>query len=207
MDILVASTTASAVSLAVASSNVPVSAMLIPLRYSSSLFRLMVKLPIFSCINAAMKRTHTIKRSPSRMSLHLSIRSSAAPIRLLRLCGTYMLTIFSGSTSPPVWLMSSSSSLIRRICSLSAFFESRLSLRLMRGFFPSRVLMPSVPGRPPETSPESSAVKASLFTLSTSTGFGSCSSAAGIPAILSLSLSILSPVSHKPLQLVPFLHV
>ena len=168
MDMLVASTTASAVSLAVASSNVPVSAMLIPLRYSSSRFRLMVKLPIFSCMNATMKRTHTTKRSPSRMSLHLSIRSSAAPIRLLRLCGTYMLTIFSGSTSPPVWLMSSSSSRIRRICSLSAFFESRLSLRLMRGFFSSRVPMPSVPDCPSKISPEVSAVKASAAAVSSS---------------------------------------
>lgn len=115
IEILVASFTELAVSFAVASPNSPISEMLIPLRYNSRRLRLIVKLPIFSCENAMINNMHTTSIMPSKTRWSLSIRSNAAPRRFGCLCGTYILTIVSGSTSSPYFSIISSSSSIRMI--------------------------------------------------------------------------------------------
>ena len=56
--------------------------MLIPFRYNSRRFKLIVKLPIFSCMNAAINKTATASSKASNNRFSLSIRSNAAPISI-----------------------------------------------------------------------------------------------------------------------------
>ena len=128
MLMLVASCTVLTVRRAVGLTNSPLSSMAIPLRNNSRRFRLMVKLPIFSCMNAAMNNAATKSSRLSSSTCSLSMRSNAVPNSRRRRRGIYMLTSSSSSAGTLPEASSRCNSSMRKTCFLPGLRRNRCPL-------------------------------------------------------------------------------